>query len=134
MARNPEDLNKKFIRSKPRGLVMIYDLVGFAAAFYFLFFWYYPAAYREVLSTPELLIHGAAVAALVLGMRLLLKVYNMVLRYGNPGIYARILMSDMISGSFYVLINMLLPAEIRPPMSLCGLQILSTMLYSRLRT
>ena len=47
MARNPEDLNKKFIRSKPRGLVMIYDLVGFAAAFYFLFFWYYPAAYRE---------------------------------------------------------------------------------------
>ena len=123
---------RTFFRDKPRGLAMIYDFIAFAAVFCMLFFVYYPKAFGEPLPVAAVAFHALVGLLLVIGMRLLLRIYHMVLRYGNPGIFARMLMSDVISGTFYLLICQLVPESIRIPLILSAMLVLATMTVSLL--
>ncbi len=109
MERSKPTLNKKFFRDRPRGLAMLYDFLGFALLFCILFFIYYPSAFDERRPAYVIAIHAAVTAVLLFGMRLLFKCYHMILRYGNPGIIARLLLSDLVGGGIYVCVCLLLP-------------------------
>lgn len=101
---------KKFYRNRPRGLSIFYDAFGFAAICCALFLFFVPIAYPGKLAAPGPVVHTVGCFALVLCVRFLFRVYHMVLRHGNPGIVARILLSDLIGGGAYILLSHLLPA------------------------
>jgi len=100
---------KKFYRNRPRGLSIFYDAFGFAAICCALFLFFVPIAYPGKLAAPEPVAHTVGCFALVFCVRFLFRVYHMVLRHGNPGIVARILLSDLIGGGAYILLSHLLP-------------------------
>lgn len=99
---------RKFYRDRPRGLSIFYDAVGFAAVCCMLFLYFVPIAYPKRLAGSVLVTHAASCFALIFCVRLFFRAYHMVLRYGNPGIVARLLLSDLIGGGIYIVLGQLL--------------------------
>lgn len=101
---------KKFYRDRPRGLLIVYDAVA-AAICWLLFLCVVPVSYSRWIPAPGFFFHAAVSFSLVFCVRYLFSVYHTVLRHGNPGIFARVLLSDLIAGSIYVMICIQLPEK-----------------------
>ena len=83
----------------------------FAVVFVLLYVLLAPFVIRAELTWAGTLLHAGLSFALVFGFRLLFKVYHQVIRYGNPGAFARMLAADLFAGLIYTGINLVLPKE-----------------------
>ena len=125
---------RRFRREKPRLLALLYDVIGFIGIFAILFFVYYPSAFEQQPGLSVIAAHFAASFVPIFFIRIFFRNYNRVLRYGNPGIYAQQLRSDLIGGAIYIGICFLLPegSAFRIPIIVSALLVLATLVVSLL--
>ncbi|MBO4219718.1 MAG: phosphotransferase, partial [Clostridia bacterium] len=93
-------------RDSVRKLGVLYDLLIFAA----LFFYLYIKAPSNIggydsLTVVQLAIHCVLSGGILFGVRFLFRVYRQILRYGNVQVYAMLLAADTVSGFIYAIAN-----------------------------
>lgn len=99
-----------FVRNTIRPLLVFYDVLIYVVVYTLILGIYQGLMNGSVKITwPQALVQGLLCCGLVFCSRIIFKVYNYVLRFGNPGVYARLLAADSIGGAIYVLINSALP-------------------------
>ena len=101
--------SKKVMRNKLRLLALFYDVLIYAAVYLVLFYYYRIRFFGSRFGNTVLLIHAAASFLCIFGSRFLFRIYRLVLRYGHPNVFARLLCADLIGGALYAIFNQLLP-------------------------
>ena len=91
-----------------RWLLVLYDLIVFAAASFLLFF-----VYKGIsdLSTKERLIQASVAFVIIFVCRLIFNIYRLVWRYGGIQSYIRMVLSDFCAFVVYILIRQLIPTQ-----------------------
>ena len=114
--------------SKIRWLLVLYDTLIYLAVC-FLMLVLHPST--SVVFTKHIIIQQMVMGyCCIFGIRLLLKVYFQIWRYGGMVSYIRMIIADMIGGGFYIAFNYILPiggTEFIRQLSIVGLNLLASL-------
>ena len=106
---------KKEYRLAPRWMAFFYDIFGLLASFFLVFVFIYGRMVKPIPAV-ALVSHLTLSFFFILGMRLLLKVYNLILRYGSPKSFLRLFLVDLVGCGLYLVVCCFLPKFYRVPL------------------
>ena len=105
----------KQFRLAPRWMALFYDVVGFLASFFLVFVFIYGRAVKPIPAV-ALVTHLILSFVFIIGMRFLLKVYYLILRYGSVRSFLRLILVDLLGGGLYLGTCCLLPRYYNIPL------------------
>lgn len=115
MKQNEANPDKKVMRGKLRVLSLFYDTLIYAVVFFTLFSVYRVKFFHTWMDSEVMLLHAASAFLCIFGGRFAFRIYRLVLRYGHPGVFARLLGADLIGGTLYVVGSRLFEGHFRIP-------------------